>query len=155
MEHKDYKAVVEALAPLSQEYLTGKYADIPDLYREACYQYANALYSQRRPFEALTYYKQILDYKDVTDVRLTRMVYRLMGFWDTGKGVTMEFREDGSCTIEGEDYYYFAPNIYAINIGDDPDDLSYTYEIVSYGANYLTLRHAKTKTLYRMTRAGE
>ena len=155
LERKDYKTVVEALAPLSQEYLTGKYADIPDLYREACYQYANELYSQRKPFEALTYYKQILDYKDVSDVRLSRMVYRLMGFWDTGKGVTMEFREDGSCTIEGEDYYYFAPNIYAINIGDDPDDLSYTYEIVSYGANYLTLRHAKTKTLYRMTRAGE
>ena len=64
MEQKDYKAVVEALAPLSQEYLTGKYAEIPAMYREACYQYANQLYSDRKPFEALSYYKQIPDYLD-------------------------------------------------------------------------------------------
>ena len=67
----------------------------------------------------------------------------------------MEFREDGSCTIENKNYYYYAPNIYALQTGDSPDDLSLTYEIVTYGDNYLTLRHVKQKTLYRMTRVNK
>ena len=84
-----------------------------------------------------------------------KMVYMVMGTWETKKGELMSFREDGTCTIEGRNYYYYAPNIYGLHTGDSPDDLSLTYEIVSYGTNYLTLRNVKTKTLYRFTRAGE
>ena len=149
---KDYQTVVEALAPLSKDYLNGKYADISDMYREACYQYANQLYSERKPFEALTYYQQILDYKDVKETRLKRMVYQIMGVWETKQGALMEFREDGTCTIDNRNYYYYVPNMYAVQTGDSPDSLSNTFEIVTYGDNYLTLRHVKQKTLYRMTR---
>ena len=39
--------------------------------------------------------------------------------------------------------------------GDTPDSLTYTYEIIAYGDNSLTLRHAKTKTIYRLTRVGD
>ena len=40
-------------------------------------------------------------------------------------------------------------------LGDSPDSLAYAYEIVSYGKNDMTLRHAKQKTIYRLKRAGE
>ena len=153
MNQGDWETAVNALAPLSHEYLSSKYADIPELYREACYQYANQLFSERRPFEALTYYKQIPNYKDVQENRLQKMVYFIMGTWETSKGETMEFREDGTCTIEGWNYYYYTPNIYSLQLGDRPDSLTHTYEIVSYSSNSLTLRHVKNKTIYRLTRA--
>jgi hypothetical protein len=146
---------VEALEPLSQEYLTGQYADIPSMYREACYQYANQLYSAKKPFQALVYYKQIMDYRDVAESRVKKMVYQLIGTWEMAKGGYMEFREDGTCTIDNRNYYFFAPNIYALHIGDEPDDMTYTYEIVTYSDQYLTLRHVKQKTIYRMTRVKD
>ena len=60
-------------------------------------------------------------------------------------------RMDGTCTIESRNYYYYIPSIYALHIGDQPDDLAYTYEIVSFDENSLTLRNVKQKTLYKMT----
>ena len=78
-----------------------------------------------------------------------------MGTWQSSKGSFMEFREDGTCTIENRNYYYYIPSIYALHIGDRPDDLTYTYEIVSFGDNNLTLRNVKQKTLYKMTRVKD
>ena len=150
----DYKTAVEALAPISQEYFTAKYADIPEMYQEACYQYANALYADKQPFEALKYYRLIPDYKDVTSKRLKRTVYEIMGTWETSKGVRMEFREDGTCAIDGREYYYSA-SVYALNLGDRPEELSLAYSIVSNSEKKLTLQHVKQKTYYRMTRVTE
>ena len=121
------------------------------MYEEACYQYANELYKDKNPFEALKYYRQIPDYKDVTSKRLDKAVYRIMGKWESSKGAIMEFREDGTCTIEGKDYYYYA-SMYSLEIGDRPDDLEYTYNILSNTQNNLTLRHEKQNILYRMKR---
>ena len=155
MEQKDYQTVVEALQPLSRDYLSEKYADIPAMYQEACYNYANQLYNEKKPFEALVYYKQIMDYKDVAETRLKKIVYQLIGTWESSKGSYMEFREDGTCTIDNRNYYYYTPNVYALHIGDQPDDLTYTYEIVSFSENSMTLRQVKQKTLYRMTRVKD
>ncbi|MBQ6257351.1 MAG: hypothetical protein IJJ60_12230, partial [Clostridia bacterium] len=155
MEQKDYKTAAEALMPLSREYLSEKYADIPAMFQEACYNWANQLYSEKKPFEALVYYRQITDYKDVATARLKKIVYQMMGTWESSKGIVMEFREDGTCTIENRNYYYYTPNVYALQIGDQPDSLNYTYEIVSFGENSMTLRHVKLKTLYRMTRVKD
>ena len=151
MIREDYRAVVDVLEPLYQGYLSEKYADIPDMYREACYQYANALYANRQPFDALKYYKQILDYRDVSEKKLDRVVYRIMGKWESPKGAVMEFREDGTCTIDGEELFYYA-GVYSLDTGDSPDNLSYTYNIVSNSQNSLTLRHERLNLLYRMTR---
>lgn len=155
MEQKDYKGVVDALAGLAQEdYLPAQYADIRDMYQEACYQYANSLYADRRAFDALIYYKQIPGYKDVDTKRMTKTVYEIMGKWESSKGVKMEFREDGTCTIDGAEACYYATT-YALETGETADDLSYTYNIVSNKEKSLTLRHEKTNTLYRMQRVEE
>ena len=154
MAEEDYKTVIDALSGLSQDYLSDKYDDIPSIYQEACYRYANELYSQKQPFEALKYYRQIEDYKDVSSKRLDKVVYRIMGKWESAKGMVMEFREDGTCTIDGKDYYYYA-SVYALDIGDRADDLDYVYNIVSNSKNKLTLRHEKQNILYRMDRVTE
>ena len=77
-----------------------------------------------------------------------------MGKWESSKGAVMEFREDGTCTIEGQDYYYYA-SVYALDIGERADDLSYVYNILSNTKNKLTLRHEKQNILYRMDRVTE
>ena len=73
-----------------------------------------------------------------------------MGKWESPKGAVMEFREDGTCTIDGEELFYYA-GVYSLDTGDSPDNLSYTYNIVSNSQNALTLRHERLNLLYRMT----
>ena len=66
-----------------------------------------------------------------------------------------DFREDGTCTLDGQEAYYFVPNMYAVNTGEEPSPTAATYEIVSLKQNALTLRHIKSKTTYRLKRVEE
>ncbi len=155
LAEKDYLTVINALSPLQGGFLTEKYAGIPSMYKDACYLYANELYNAHKPFEALKYYKLIPDYRDVASYRLDKAVYKLMGKWESDKGQTFEFREDGSCDLNGEEAFYYVPNMYAVNTGDEPDPSAATYEIVSLKQNALTLRHIKNRTTYRLKRVEE
>ena len=155
MAQKDYLTVIEALSPLQDGFLTEKYAEIPSMYKDACYHYANELYNDRKPFEALRYYRLIPDYRDVASYRLEKTVYKLMGQWESDKGQKFEFREDGTCSLDGDEAYYYVPNMYAVNTGTEPDPTTATYEIVSIRQNALTLRHTKNKTTYRLKRVEE
>ena len=155
LEQKDYLTVIEALAPLQEGFLTEKYARIPSMYKDACYLYANELYNDHKPFEALKYYKLIPDYRDVASYRLDKAVYKLMGQWESEKGQKFEFREDGTCDLNGEEAFYYVPNMYAVNTGEEPDPTTVTYEIVSLKQNALTLRHTKNRTTYRLKRVEE
>lgn len=151
----DYLAIIEALEPFKEETLTGKYAQIPEMYREACYQYANSLYNSRQPFDALPYYRRIADYRDVASNRLDKAVYRIMGAWETDKNQLFVFREDGTCLLDGQEAWYYVPNMYAVNTGEEPLPTAATYEIVSMKQSALTLRHIKNKTTYRLKRVEE
>ena len=71
------------------------------------------------------------------------------------KGVSMEFRDDGTCLIDGREAYYNCPNMYAMDTGDRPDELSYTFNILNSSRNVLNLKHEKKNVIYRMTRAEE
>ncbi|MBR6809344.1 MAG: hypothetical protein IKM64_03600, partial [Clostridia bacterium] len=154
-EAKDYQSVVNILAPFWQDQLSEKYAEIPGLYREACYQYANQLYSdEKKPFEALKYYRQIMDYADVAEKKMDRTVYRLMGTWETDKGYTFIFREDGTCSIDGRESYYNA-SLYGLSIGDREDELTYTYNVMRLTEKNATLLHEKKNVYYRLTRVTE
>ena len=155
MEKKDYKAAADILAPLAKENVPEAYENLPGVYQEACYRCANDLYADKQPFEALKYYREIPDYKDVSTKRLKKTVYQVMGKWETAKGVKMEFREDGFCVIDGKEAFYTVPSAFAIHIGDSPDTAVYTYNIISHGDGKLTLLQVKQNVYYRMTRAEE
>jgi tetratricopeptide (TPR) repeat protein len=154
MANKQYLAAVNALTGISREALSGKYADIPDMYNEANYLLAEQLYNAKKPFEALVYYRNIPDYKDVTSRKLDRVCYRMLGKWKSTKGVTMEFRDDGTCTLDGRDYYFYAKN-YTLETGDSADELAQTYEIVASSRSKLTVRNLKTKILFRMEKVPD
>ena len=156
MDRKQYGVAVDTLAALSMDFLPEEYASLRDMYDEARYQYADKLYSDRKPFEALEYYRQIPDYKDVTSKKLARLVYRMLGAWRSiHTGVEMIFRDDGTCQIDGKSMYYTvgASGAYSLSVGDQPSSLSHTYTILSLSEDELNLRNIKTRTVYKMEKA--
>ena len=151
MKKKDYKAVIDALSGLDITNPGENYQDIPDLYQEAVYQYAEQLYNDLKPYEALVYYRMIPEYKDVTSRKLSRVAYRIIGVWETQKGAQFVFREDGTAKVLDKDMYYFARQ-YQVRVGSKPDEWSTDYTIVSMREDTLTLRNTKTRVQYRCTR---
>ena len=155
MVDKDYGTAADILIPLAKDHLSDKYADLPALFQEACFQHAVELYAKGQHFEALRYFKEVPSYKDVAENWMQRPVYLAMGKWQSGKGLTIEFREDGTCTIDGKDYYYKVPNKYSINVGDSPDTTVYAYNILDQSKNKLNLRDVKNSTVHYFSRVQE
>ena len=89
-------------------------------------------------------------YKDVTTRKLNRVPYLLIGSWRSQKGAEFIFREDGTCLIEGKEMYYYARQ-YLLQVGDRPEELNIRYNIVYLRNQALTLRHEKTKVIYKCT----
>lgn len=154
MKEKNYKAVIEALEGLDRENTGDKYADIDQMYQEANYLYANELYNADKPYEALKYYRNIPDYKDVSSKKLDRASYRVLGSWKTSKGAAFIFRDDGTCSIEGKEMYFFAKN-FTLKAGDRPDELNVSYHIVDSRELRMTLRHTPSKKLFKLTKVTE
>lgn len=156
MSRKQYRVAVETLSALTMDFLPEKYADLQDIYNEARYQYADKLYSEHKPFEALVYYRQIPNYKDVTTKKLARLVYRMLGEWKSvHSNVVMVFRDDGTCRIDGKEFYYTvgASGAYSMSVGTQANSLTYTYKILSLSDDELNLRNIKTRTVYKMEKS--
>ena len=128
-----------------------QYADIQAMFHDAVYQYAEALYADKKPYEALKYYRMILDYKDVSTKKITRVPYQIIGKWESTKGVIFEFRDDGTCVMDGKEMYYYARQ-YLLQVGERPEEININYNIVYLREKALTIQNTKTKTLYKCTR---
>ena len=149
---KDYQAVIEALNGLDLRYLPDKFEELDKIYPESVYEYAEMLYKDKRPYEALPYYEMIPEYRDVESKKLSRTCYRLMGKWVSQKGAEMEFRRDGTCVIEGTEYCYYATQ-YAIFLGQTPefDDMEYVFNILKCREDVLDLKNEDRNMIYRMS----
>lgn len=148
---KRYGDAVAALENISRDTLSEKYADIDDMYSLANYEYANELYADKKPYEALKYYNNILGYKDVESEKLDRVCYRILGLWVSNTGIVMEFRDDGTCTIDGEKYYFFARN-FSLETGADADDMTGKWTIHSCNEKTMSLENNRTHKQYKLTR---
>ena len=140
MKGKDYKTVVDILSKVELTDLPQKYRDLGDMYSLANYEYANDLYAEGKPYEALPYYKNIPDYKDVTKKRLARNCYMVLGKWTSKTGVNMEFREDGTCTIDGEELFFNVSGTYSMLTGVTKDRLTLTHKVTAVYEKDMTLR---------------
>ena len=150
---RDYRTAIDLLSGLDRQNASETYGDMERMYQEANYLYANQLYDEKKPYEALPYYRNIPDYKDVAR-KLDRVCYRMLGTWISRTGVVMEFREDGTCTIDGKGYY-FRGSQFAFYAGTQPDQLKDEWTIFSCENDVLSVENNKTKTQYRMTRQTE
>ena len=63
----------------------------------------------------------------------------------------MQFREDGTCTFEGQERY-FDVNGYAVLIGEDPEPTQAVFQIVSMDAQRMTLERESDGATVRYTR---
>ena len=154
LSEKRYGDAVASLSQVSLKNLSEKYADIEDMYNVANYEYANELYADRKPYEALKYYQNIPDYLDVTTSKLDRVCYRILGTWVSSTGIVMEFREDGTCTLDGEDYYFYARN-FSLETGSNPDSLKSGWTIHSCNGKSMSLENTRTKKQYRLTKEAQ
>ena len=149
----DYATAIQALESVSRQNASEAYADMERMYQEANYLYANQLYDGKKPYEALPYYRNIPDYKDVAR-KLDRVCYRMLGIWVSVTGIHMEFREDGTCTLDGRSYYFYATQ-FAFFTGDKPDQLRTEWTIHSCTAEALSIQNNKTNIQYKLTRVAE
>ncbi len=154
MNGKNYKTVVDILSQVELDGLPKKYKDLDDMYNLANYNYANDLYADGKPYEALPYYKNILDYKDVAKKRLMRNCYMVLGKWKSKTGVAIEFREDGTCTIDGEELFFNVSGTYSMLTGVTKERLTLTHKLTAVYENDLTLRDIRDgkNTVIKLTR---
>ncbi len=153
MGAKNYKAVVDTLGKVELTGLPQKYRGLDDMYNLANYNYANELYADGKPYEALPYYRNIPGYKDVTSKRLDRNCYKVLGKWTSKTGVVMEFREDGTCTMDGEELF-FNVNNYSMLTGVTKERLTLTHKVTAVYERDLTLRDIRDgkNVIIKMTR---
>ena len=125
------------------------------MYQLACYNEAERLYAEGKPYEAMPYYQAVPGYQNA-DSRLSESCYMMLGTWRTRDGQTYVFRPDGTCDMAGEKLY-FEVSAYALNTGASPGSLQATHSISSVNdreAVLYDLRDAKAKQI-RLTRAEE
>ena len=79
-------------------------------------------------------------------------IYLILGTWSPDEeGRPMQFREDGTCTFEGQERY-FDVNGYAVLIGGEPEPSQAVFQIVSMDAQRMTLKREEDGATVRYTR---
>jgi len=154
MELGDYASVIAALAPYWQAELPQRYAQIADMYEQACLERALALIDMRRPLDALELLEQIEASSKTAKKKLDAYVYRIIGRWKDARGVEYIFRRDGSCSIAGEEGY-FGGSGYDITVGAEKYPTSKAYSVVSLRNKTLTLKNLATGSTVRLSYLGE
>lgn len=156
MDKQDYEGVVRALHGFEMNALSGSYQDLPELYNEACYQIAEQLYRDGKPYEAIAYYQQVGDYRDAREEKLGRGVYLILGQWQSATGKTAVFRMDGTCDLMGEELCYQVSNVRLLT-GPDPEHLTLTHKLSRIDENSMSLRDIRdgADDVYKFTRVGE
>ncbi len=152
----DYAKAVEALEGFAMTGLPKEYDDLPELYNAACYAYAEQLYGQDKPYEALPYYLRILSYKDVLDKKLERRAYLVLGTWTSATGVLAEFRGDGTCNLMGTELF-FRVDSYDLLTGKAAEELTPTHRLTTVTQAGMTLRGVAdgSNTTYKFTRVSD
>ena len=150
MEKEDYFAVVMELEALERS------SELNALYQEAAYLYAEKLYDEDKPYEALPFYQRAVGYRDTKDKKLERRAYLILGQWESTSGKEAVFNPDGTCELLGEKLY-FRVNNFSVFTGVDPDSMTVTHKLSAIDKNGMSLRDISTseETVYKFTRKGE
>ena len=64
------------------------------------------------------------------------------------------FRDDGTCSMEGKEMYYYAQG-YTLQVGDRPEELNVPWRIVDLRPKSLSLRNQQTQRQYKCARTEE
>ena len=153
MDLGDYDSVIETLEPLQAEELPARYAQLKDMYEDACLARSEELIEQGRPLDALGVLERVDEHKTAKK-RLDAYVYKLIGRWKDTKGTEYVFRRDGTCTIAGKDGY-FGGSGYEVFVGETPYPTTRAYRVVSLKKGVFTMHDEATNKDFRLTYLGE
>ena len=149
MELGDYASVIAALENDWDAELPERYAEIEEMYVDACLRRAQTLTEQGKPLDALPVLERIAQNK-TAQKRLDAYVYRILGKWKDARGVEYIFRRDGSCSIAGKEGYYGGSG-YDITFGEEPYPTKKAYSVVNLRNKTLSLKNLETKTTVRLS----
>ena len=150
MEAKNYPLVVTTLEGFERS------DELDQLYLEACYLYAEKLYGEDRPYEALPFYQRAADYRDTREKKLERRAYLILGQWESASGSKAVFNADGTCEWMGEKLFFRVSN-FSVFTGTDPENMTLTHKLSTIDQNGMSLRDIRTDddVVYKFTRVGE
>ena len=153
MDLGDYAAVVDELEAYQQSNLPERYADLRDMYEQACLNRAQELIEQNKPLDALPLLEKIPSSKTAKKL-MDAYVYQLIGRWKDTRGTEYIFRRDGSCRIDGKEGYFGGKN-YEITVGENPYPTTGEYSVVSVKNQVVTLRGLQSGKTIRLSYLGE
>ncbi|MEG0639193.1 MAG: hypothetical protein RR824_04075, partial [Clostridia bacterium] len=155
MKAEDYAAVITMLEGFDTTDLPQGYKDLSEMYNEACYRYADQLYRDDRPYEALPYYQRIVDYKDVADQKLKRKAYLILGTWQSTTGKTAVFNADGTCDLMGDKLFFRVSN-FSLYTGAEQSGMTITHKLSNIQKTYMSLRDIRNgqDVVYKFDRVG-
>ena len=153
MDLGDYAAVVDELEAYQQSDLPERYADLRDMYEQACLNRAQELIEQNKPLDALPLLEKIPSSKTAKKL-MDAYVYQLIGRWKDTRGTEYVFRRDGSCRIDGKEGYFGGKN-YEITVGENPYPTTGEYSVVSVKNHVVTLRGLQSGKTIRLSYLGE
>lgn len=156
MREENYAAVIAAVQEVVQEPLPKAYADLSELYREACYRYAEQLYDAGAPYQALPYYRSAGDYRDAATKKLERRAYLILGEWTSTTGKTAVFRADGTCDLLGETLH-FRVSGFSLYTGASAAEMTVTHKLSAIDKESMSLRDIRNgqDVVYKFERVGE
>ena len=153
LELGNYRGAIEGLEGLLGAQFPKRYAQLPQLYEQACLGLAQELIGLGKPLDALPYLERIPENK-TAQKRLQGYVYRIIGRWKQTRGTEFVFRRDGTCRIAGQEGY-FGGNGYEIAVGSEPYPQTGAYTVVSLRGSVLTLRDLAIGKNLRLNYLGE
>ncbi len=155
-EAKNWAEVIQVMGWLDTANLPQKYQYLNDLYHEACFNQANQLFLEGKPYDALVYYKQLPDgYGNVSN-RLQEACYLILGTWEDLQGNRYIFREEGVCSLNGERLYFIVEDT-AMYTGEKQTMMAVTHRLTGVNRSHAwlyDLRGEKEVTIY-LTRISD
>lgn len=130
--------------------------DLPLLLKQAQLNYADELYRTGKPYDAMPYYQILGNWEDTFEKKLNRRTYLILGEWESNAGVEMVFRTDGTCTINGRDYF-FRVNNFSLFTGETPETMTQTHRLNTISQKEMSLSDTQGKRAvdYHFVRIGE
>ena len=147
-DNQEYAACADTLMAVDMDQLPEKYAELRNIFRESCYQAAEAYYASGNVYAAYPYYQCISDERRVKE-RLKESCYLLLGTWTDQSNNVYTFNLDGTCTLAGAEMY-FAVDGMMLRTGNSPETLTSTHRLTGISSTSAWLNDERSETNQRI-----
>ena len=104
----------------------------------------------------MPFYERIPDYKDVTDKKLNRRAYLIIGTWKSTTDKQATFRTDGTCDLMDETLFFRVSN-FSLYTGKTADSMTVTHKLSTIDKRSMSLRDVRdgNDIVYKLDRVED